>query len=88
MLIEVQEPYRTPNKLDQKKSLYHRTIETPSIQNWGRILKGSKKTGKLINEGRSIRFAPNLVIKIQGRGCGQVCWRMWDHRCQQNFQLP
>ena len=42
--MKVQETYRTPNRLDQKKtSPCHIIIETKNIQNKERILRSAKK---------------------------------------------
>jgi hypothetical protein len=38
MPINIQEAYRTPNRLDKKiKSSYHIIVETPNVQNKERI---------------------------------------------------
>ena len=41
--MKVQEAYRTPNRLDQKKSPNHIIIKTENIQNRERILRAAKE---------------------------------------------
>jgi hypothetical protein len=44
MVINVEEAYRTPNRLDQKRNFsIHIIIRTPNAQNKERILKSGKK---------------------------------------------
>jgi hypothetical protein len=41
MPIKMQEAYRTPNRLDQKRDSYHHIIiKIPNVQNTERILTG------------------------------------------------
>ena len=48
MAINVQEAYRTPNRLDQKrKSSHHITIKTLNAQNKERILKAVRGKGHI-----------------------------------------
>jgi hypothetical protein len=61
MAIKVQEAYKTPNKWDQKrKSSCHIIIKTLNAQNKERILKASRKKGKVTYESRSIRITPDF----------------------------
>ena len=44
MLMNIQEAYRTPNNLDQKKkSCHHIIVKTPNAQNKERILKAVRE---------------------------------------------
>ena len=46
MPINIQEAYRTPNRLDQKRnSSHHIIIKTPNAQNKERILKAVREKG-------------------------------------------
>ena len=48
MLINIQEAYRTSNRLDQKRnSSHHIIIKTPNAQNKERILKVVRKKGEV-----------------------------------------
>jgi hypothetical protein len=45
--MNIQEIYRIPNSLDQKrKSFYHIIVKTPNAQNKERILKGLREKAK------------------------------------------
>jgi hypothetical protein len=48
MLMNIQETYRTPNRLDQKRnSSSHRIIKTPTALNKERILKAVREKGQV-----------------------------------------
>jgi hypothetical protein len=49
MSLNVQEAYRSPNRLDQKtNSSYHIIIKTPNAQNKERILKAVREKYQVI----------------------------------------
>jgi hypothetical protein len=49
MATNIQESYRTPNRLDQKrKSSYHIIVKTLNTQKQERILKAVKEKGQVI----------------------------------------
>ena len=57
MPMTIQEAYRTPNRLDQKRNLSHRlTVQTPNAQNKERILKAVREKGQITYKGRPIRI--------------------------------
>jgi len=57
MPINIQDAYRTPKRLDQKRnSSYHIIFKTPTAQNKERILKSVRKKGQVIYKGRPIRI--------------------------------
>ena len=62
MLINLQEAYRTPNDLDQKKkkSCHHIIVKTPNAQNKERILKAVRENGQVIYKARAIRIKQNF----------------------------
>ena len=61
MPINIQEAYRTPNRLDQKRnSSHHIIVKTPNAQNKERILKAVREKGQVIYEGRPIRITPDF----------------------------
>jgi hypothetical protein len=61
MPMNLQEAYRTPNRLDQKRnSSRHIIIRTTSALNKNRILKAVKEKGQVTYKGRLIRITPNL----------------------------
>ena len=61
MPINIQEAYRTPNRMDQKRnSSRHIIIKTPSAQNKERILKAVRGKGQVTYKGRPIRITPDF----------------------------
>jgi hypothetical protein len=59
MLINIQEAYRTPNRLDQKRNSYqHIIIRTTNELNKDRILKAVREKGQVTYEGRPVRITP------------------------------
>ena len=64
MLINVEEAYRTPSRLNQKrKSFCHITIKTLNVQNKERILKAARGKGKVSFEGRPIRITTHFLTE-------------------------
>jgi hypothetical protein len=52
MAINIQQAYRTPNRLDQKKkSSCHTIVKTPNVQNKERILKAVRGKGQVTYKG-------------------------------------
>jgi hypothetical protein len=59
--MNIQEAYRTPNSLDQKRNYpHHIIIKTPNAQNKERILKAVREKGQIKYEDRPIRIIPNF----------------------------
>jgi hypothetical protein len=59
-LKNIQEAYRTPNRLDQKRnSSRHIIIKTPNAQNYGRILKAVRES---IWNNKKPRIAKTILI--------------------------
>jgi hypothetical protein len=57
MTISIQEYYRTPNRLDQKRNFcFHIIIKTPNAENKERILKAVKEKDQVTYKGRPIRI--------------------------------
>jgi hypothetical protein len=51
MPMNIQEAYRTPNRLDQKRnSSHHIIIKTPNAQNIEKILKAVQEKGSLCQD--------------------------------------
>jgi len=83
MPINIQEAYRTPNRLDKKeKSSCHRKIKTLSVQNKERILKAAKKKGQVTYKGRPIRITPECSKETlrARRSWTDVLQNLRDHR--------
>jgi hypothetical protein len=61
MPINIQEAYRTPNRLDQKRnSSHHIIVKTPNGQNQEIILKPVREKSQVTYKGRSIRITPDF----------------------------
>jgi len=61
ILINIQEAFRTPNRLDQKQnSSHHIIVKTPNAQNKERILKAEREKCQGTYKGRPIRTTPDF----------------------------
>ena len=61
MPMNIQESYRTPNRLDQKRnSSRHIIIRTTNALNKDRILKAIREKGQVTYKGRPIRITPDF----------------------------
>ena len=61
MPMNIQEAYRTPNRLDQKRnSSRHIIIRTTNALNKERILKAVREKGQVTYKGRPIRITPDF----------------------------
>ena len=61
MPMNIQEAYRTPNRLDQKRnSSHHIIVKTPNALNKERILKAVREKGQVPYKGRPIRITPDF----------------------------
>jgi hypothetical protein len=61
MPIVIQEAYRTPNSLDQKRNSYcFIIIKTQNAQNKERILKGVREKGQVTYKCRPFRITPDF----------------------------
>jgi hypothetical protein len=61
MPMNIQEAYRTPNGLDQKRnSSRHIIIRTTNTLNKNRILKAVREKGQVTYKGRPIRITPDF----------------------------
>jgi hypothetical protein len=59
--MNIQEAYRTPNRLDQKRnSSSHIIIKTQNAQNRERILTAVRGKGRVTYKGRPIRITPDF----------------------------
>jgi hypothetical protein len=64
MPINIQEAYRNPNRLDQKRnSSSHIIVKTPNAQNKERILKAVREKDYVTYKGRPIRITPDFSPK-------------------------
>jgi hypothetical protein len=66
-IMNIQEAYRTPNRLDQKRnSSWHIIIKTPNAQNKERISKAVNEKGQVTykDKGRPNRIIPDFSAEI------------------------
>jgi hypothetical protein len=69
MPMNIQEAYRTPTKLDQKRnSSRHIIIRTTNALNKDRILKAVSKKDQVTYKGRPIRITPDFSPKPEDPG--------------------
>jgi hypothetical protein len=83
--MNIQQAYRTPNRLDQKRhSSLHITIRTTNALNKDRILKAERVNGQVTHKGRPIRiiqdFSPE-TMKAR-RYWTDVIQTLREHKCQ------
>jgi hypothetical protein len=65
MPMNIQEAYRTPNTLDQKRnSSGHIIIRTTNALNKDRISKAVRGKGQVTYEGRPIRISPDFSQRL------------------------
>jgi hypothetical protein len=59
--MNIQEAYKAPNKLDQKRnSSYHIIIRKTNALNKDRILKAAREKGQVTYKSRPIRITPDF----------------------------
>ena len=85
MPMNIQEAYRTPNRLDQKRhSSCHIIIRTTSALNKDRILKAVRGKGQVTYKGRPTRITADFSPEIMKdrRSCKDVIETLREHKCQ------
>jgi hypothetical protein len=91
MPLNIQETYRTPNRLDQKRnSSHHIIIRTPNTKKQKRLLKAVKEKGQVTYEGRPNRIKSDFLpetIKAR-RFWADLIQTLRDHKCQPRLLYP
>jgi hypothetical protein len=91
MPMNMQEAYRTPNSLDQKRnSSWHIIIRTTYALNKDTILKAVKKKGQVTYKGRPIRVTPDFspeTMKAR-RSWTDVIQTLREQKCQPRLLYP
>jgi hypothetical protein len=91
MPINIQEAYRTPNRLDQKRnSSCHIIVKPPNALKKERILKAVKEKGQVTYKGRPIRITPNFspeTMKAR-RSWVDVIQTLREHKRQPRLLYP
>jgi hypothetical protein len=89
--MNIQEAYRTPNRLNQKRnSCCHIIIKTPNALNKERILKAVREKGQVIYKGRPIRITPEFLPEIMKarRSWADVIQTLREHKGQPRLLYP
>ena len=91
MPMIVQEAYRTPNRLDQKRnSSRHIIIRTTNALNKDRILKAVRGKGQVKQKGKPIRITPDFspeTMKAR-RAWTDVVQTLREHKFQPRLLYP
>jgi hypothetical protein len=103
MPTNIQEAYRTPNRLDQKRkkrkkksldqkrnSSRHIIIRTTNALNKDRIIKAIREKGQVTYKGRPIRITPDFspgTMKAR-RSWTDVIQTLREHKCQPRLLYP
>jgi hypothetical protein len=89
--MNIQEAYRTPNRLVQKRnSSRYIIIRTTNALNKDRILKAVREKGQLTYKGRPIRITPDFspgTMKAR-RSWTDVIQILREHKCQPRLLYP
>jgi len=89
--MSIQEAYRTPNRLDQKRNFVHYIIvKKPSAPNKERILKAVMEKGQVTYKGRPIRLTPDISTETMK---ARISWAdfiqtLREHKCQPKALYP
>jgi hypothetical protein len=87
----IQEAYRTPNRLDQKRnSSRHIIIKTQNALNKDRILKAIRGKGQVTYKDRPIRITPDIspeTMKAR-RSWTDILQTLREHKCQPRVLYP
>jgi hypothetical protein len=87
----MQEAYRTPNRLDQKRNFYcHIIVKTPNAQNKESILKAVREKGQVTYKGTHIRILSDFSPETMK---GRTTWAdliqtLRNYKCQPRLLFP
>jgi hypothetical protein len=88
MLMNIQEVYRSSNRLNQKRnSSCHIIIKTPNALKKERIFKAVKGKGQVTCKGKPIRITPDLSPETMKprRSWEDVLQTVKEHKGQPNY---
>jgi hypothetical protein len=92
MTMNIQEAYRTPNRLDQKRnSNQNIIIRTTNALNKDRILKEVRGKGQVTYKSRPIRIAPNFspeTMKARRYWTDVIHCALGKHKCLPRIIYP
>jgi hypothetical protein len=90
MPMNIQEAYRTPSRLYQKRNSSQHIIIRTSALNKDRILKAVRENGQVTYKGRPIRITPDFspeTMKAR-RFWTDVIQTLREHKCQPRLLYP
>jgi hypothetical protein len=91
MPMNIQEVYKTPNRLNQKRnSSRHIIIRTTNALNKGKILKVVREKGQVTYKGRPMRITPDFsqeTLKAR-RSWTDVIQTLREQKCQPRLLYP
>ena len=91
MAMTIQEAYKTPNRLDQKRnSSWHIIIRTTNALNKDRILKAVREKDQVTYKGRTIRITPDFspeTVRAR-RSWTDVIQTQREHKFQPRLLYP
>jgi hypothetical protein len=91
MTMNIQEAYRIPNRLDQKRnSSRYIIIRTTNALNKDRILKAVREKDQVAYKGRPIRITPDFSPETMKatRSWTDVIQTLIEHKCQPRLLYP
>jgi hypothetical protein len=91
MPMNIQEAYRTQNRLDQKRNFSeYIIIRTTNAVNKNRILKAIREKGQITYKGRPIRIMPDFSPKTMKdrRSWIDVIQTLRERKCQRKLLYP
>ena len=88
--MNIQEAYRTPNRLDQKRNSSRHIMITTNALNEERILKAVRDKGQVTYKGRPIRITPDFSTETMKarRSWTDVIQTLREHNFQPRLLYP
>ena len=90
MSMNIQEAYRTPNRLDKKRNSSHPLIKPPNLQNKERILKAVREKSQVTYKSRPIRITPDFSPETMRarRSWTDITQTLRKYKCQPRLLYP
>jgi hypothetical protein len=91
MPTNIQEAYRTPNRLDQKRnSSSHIIVKTPNALNKEKILKAVREEYQVTYKGRLFRSTSDFSSETMKdrRSWADIIQTLREHKCQPRLLYP
>ena len=90
MPINIQEAYRTPNRVDENRNSSCHIIKTPNALNNERIIKAVREKGQVTYKVRPIQITPDFspeTMKAR-RAWADIIQALREHKCQPRLIYP